>query len=396
MELIRDPEITAFREEIREFLRTKLPESLRHKVAEGGYLGRAETTRWQRILFDRGWSAPGWPEAYGGRGWSLTKQYAFEQEFALANAPRGVPFGIDMVGPLLIEYGTDEQRARYLPRILTGEEWWCQGFSEPGSGSDLASLSCRAVRQGDHYVINGTKLWQTLATDADMMFGLFRTDSTGKKQQGITVLLVDMHSKGLTLRQITLIDGGQEVAQCFFDEVRVPVANRIGAENEGWGCAKFLLGIERLGIAEVARSRAMLDRYEVIVATPDAAGRRLLDDPEVANRLAEIEIDLIALEATEYRMLFDPARGGEVGAEASTLKLVGTQVQQLISEATMEAPGYFAQAAAAGIGGDNARRIGPAFAEPATRNYFNLRQISIYGGSNEIQKNIVAKAVLGL
>ncbi|MGH6720060.1 MAG: acyl-CoA dehydrogenase family protein, partial [Alphaproteobacteria bacterium] len=314
----------------------------------------------------------------------------------LAYAPRPVIFGGEMVGPLLLEFGTEAQKARYLPRILTGEEWWCQGFSEPGSGSDLASLTCRAVRDADHYVINGTKLWQTAATEADMMFGLFRTESSGKKQHGITVLLVDMRAKGLSLRPITLIDGSQEVAQCFFDDVVVPVANRVGAENEGWGCAKYLLGIERLGIAEVARSRAMLARYVSIIESPDASGRRLIDDPDVATRLAEIEVELLALEATEYRMLFDPARGGEVGAEASTLKLVGTQVQQRISEATMEAAGYFAQAAAAGQGGDNARRVGPAFAEPAARNYFSLRKISIYGGSNEIQKNIVAKAVLGL
>jgi hypothetical protein len=396
MELMDDPATNAFRLEIQAFLRAKLPESVRKAVAEGGYLGREEHTRWHRTLHEKGWVAPAWPVEHGGCGWSLEKQYVFEQEFALANAPRAVIFGVDMVGPLLIEYGTPEQQKRYLPKILTGEEWWCQGFSEPGSGSDLASLACRAKREGDRYVINGTKIWQTLATEADMMFGLFRTDSTGKKQDGITVLLVDMKSKGLTLRPITLIDGSQEVAQCFFDDVRVPAADRVGEENKGWSCAKYLLGIERLGIAEVARSRAMFARLKSIVETPDLDGRRQIDDPEIATRMTEIEIDLMALEATEYRMLFDPARGGEVGAEASTLKLVGTQVQQRISEATMEAGGYYAQASAAGWEGDNAQRIGPAFAELASRNYFNLRKISIYGGSNEIQKNIVAKAVLGL
>lgn len=396
MELIDDPEIAAFRAEIRAFLRANLTEDLRRKVMEGGYLTREAHTRWHKVLQRKGWVAPAWPAEHGGCGWPLVKQYVFEQEFALAYAPRSVIFGVDMVGPLLIEYGDDAQKARYLPRILSGDEWWCQGFSEPGSGSDLASLSCKAVRDGNYYVINGTKLWQTAATEADMMFGLFRTDSSGRKQQGITVLLVDMKSKGLSLRPITLLDGGQEVAQCFFDDVRVPMANRVGEENQGWSCAKYLLSIERLGIAEVARSNAMLNRLKAIVETPDAHGRRLSDDPDVAATIAEIEIDLMALEATEFRMLFDPAAGGDMGAEASTLKLVGTQVQQRISEATMAAAGPYAQAMASGLDGDNAARIGPDFAEPATRNYFNLRKISIYGGSNEIQKNIVAKAVLGL
>jgi len=396
MDLVNDPALDAFRAEIRAFLRANLTDDIRRKVMEGGYLSREAHTRWHKVLQKQGWIAPAWPVEHGGCGWPLAKQYVFEQEFALAYAPRAVIFGVEMVGPLLIEYGSAAQKARYLPGILSGDEWWCQGFSEPGSGSDLASLACMAVRDGDHYMINGTKLWQTAATEADMMFGLFRTDSSGRKQQGITVLLVPMKSKGLSLRPITLLDGGQEVAQCFFDDVRVPVANRVGEENQGWGCAKFLLSIERLGIAEVARSSAMLNRLKGIVEQPDAHGRRLADDPEVANEIAEIEIDLMALEATEYCMLFDPAAGADLGAEASTLKLMGTQVQQRISAATMAAAGPYAQAMASGLDGDNASRIGPDFAEPATRGYFNLRKISIYGGSNEIQKNIVAKAVLGL
>jgi alkylation response protein AidB-like acyl-CoA dehydrogenase len=245
-------------------------------------------------------------------------------------------------------------------------------------------------------VLNGTKLWQTIAMDADMMFGLFRTDSSGRKQEGITVLLVDMRSPGLTLRPITLIDGSVEVAQCFFDDVRVPVANRVGEENKGWGCAKYLLSIERLGIAEVARSKALLRRLKRMAAEATDGDRPLAEDPTVARRIADIEIDLMALEATEVRFLFNPAQGGELGPEASILKLVGTQVEQRIAEAMMELSGYYAQPAARGPDGSNEPPVGPAFAEAATRLYFNLRKISIYGGSNEIQRNIVAKAVLGL
>ncbi|MSP82957.1 MAG: pimeloyl-CoA dehydrogenase large subunit [Alphaproteobacteria bacterium] len=396
MQLIQDPSVEEFRKDVRDFLTATLPDDIRQRSVDAMYVGRAMQTRWHKILLAHGWGAPSWPKEHGGTGWSLAQQYVFDHELADADAPRGLPFGIDMVGPLLFAYGTEAQRKRYLPGILSGDEWWCQGFSEPGSGSDLASLQCKAKRDGDAYVLNGTKLWQTLAMDADMMFGLFRTDGSGKKQEGITVLLVDMHSPGLTLRPITLIDGSVEVAQCFFDDVRVPAGNRVGEENKGWGCAKYLLGIERLGIAEVARSKALLRRLKRLVASQTDGGAPVLADPYVARRIADIEVDLMALEATEYRFLFDPAHGGELGPEASILKLVGTQVEQRIAEAMMEAFGPYAQPAAGGPEGTNEPPVGHPFAEPATRLYFNMRKISIYGGSNEIQRNIVSKAVLGL
>jgi alkylation response protein AidB-like acyl-CoA dehydrogenase len=394
LDLFDNPSLAAFRAEVRAFIEANLPADLRKAVETGADIGPAGIARWQAILCKKGWGAPSWPKEHGGTGWSLAEQYIFNQEIAAAYAPGGVPFNIDMVGPLIIHHGNDDQKRRFLPKTLTGEIRWCQGFSEPNSGSDLASLQCRAVRDGDHYVINGTKLWQTLAMDADKMFGLFRTDSSGRKQEGITVLLVDMKAKGLSLRPIKLMDGSVEVAQCFFDDVRVPVADRVGEEGKGWSLAKFVLGLERLGIAEVARSKAMFARLKRI-AVEERDGHRLIDENAFAELLVRLEADLLALDVTEFRFLFDPDKGGELGAEASILKLCGTVVQQRIAEATMEAAGYFALPAA-GEDGANAPAIGPDFARGASEAYLNLRKISIYGGSNEIQRNIVSKAVLGL
>jgi hypothetical protein len=397
MNLLSNRELDDFRREVREFFAANLSDELRGLVQQGMYVDRAMHTRWHKVLHKKGWAAPGWPTQYGGCGWPLEKQYIFDQELAAADAPRMIMFSFDMVGPMFIEFGTEAQRQRYLPQIITGDQWWCQGFSEPGAGSDLASLQCRARREGDHYVINGTKIWTTLGLECDMMFGLFRTDSSGKKQDGITVLVLPTNSPGFTRQPIKLIDGTVEVCQCFFDDVKVPLENRIGEEHKGWPIAKFLLGLERLGIAEVARSKSMLARLKSIARTETAgADGTLIADPVFASKIAEVETDLDTLEITEFRFLFDPEKKGELGPEASILKLCGTVAQQRVNELIMDAAGYYAMPLDDPSHRGNFGPIGPAYAATAAQMYFNLRKISIYGGSNEIQRNIVSKAVLRL
>ena len=385
----------AFRHEIRAFFRENLPEEIRRTMMTGLPIGRELADRWHKVLLAKGWAAPTWPNEHGGTGWSLKRQYIFEQERVAAWAPGPLIFNIDMVGPLFIRYGTPAQNARFLPRVLSGEDHWCQGFSEPGSGSDLASLKCRAVRKGDRYVINGSKIWQTAVYESDMMFGLFRTDSSGRKQQGISVLVLPLASKGLSLRPILLLDGIERVAQCTFEDVEVPAENLIGEENQGWSIAKYLLTLERLGIAEVGASRACLGRLKALAGAEIRGNEPLLLDPTLLKEIAEVEADLDALEATEYRFLFDPQSNGELGPESSILKIQGTLIRQRLTELTMRVAGPFAQETGTDLPSsapDEAR----SFAAWATRHYFNFRKISIYGGSNEIQRNIVAKAVLGL
>ena len=395
MEVFDTADDRAFRKEVRAFFAANLSENLRRAMLTGLPLDRELSDRWHNILLAKGWAAPNWPKEYGGAGWSLKQMYIFDQERAAAWAPLPVIFNIDMVGPLFIRYGTPEQNARFLPRVLSAEDHWCQGFSEPGAGSDLASLKCRAVRKGDRYVINGAKLWQTAVYDADMMFGLFRTDTSGKKQQGISVLVLPMDSKGLSLREVILLDGMERVAQCTFEYVEVPAENLIGEENQGWGIAKYLLTLERLGIAEVAASRACLVRLKALANAETRGNEPLFLDSTLMAEIAAVEADLDALEATEYRFLFDPQSNGELGPESSILKIQGTLIRQRLTELTMVVAGPFAQTTAMELPTsepDAAR----SFAPWATRHYLNFRKISIYGGSNEIQRNIVAKAVLGL
>jgi alkylation response protein AidB-like acyl-CoA dehydrogenase len=395
MEAFDTAEDRAFREEVRVFFDENLSDDIRRAQLTGLPAGRAISDRWHKVLLAKGWAAPNWPKEHGGTGWSLKQQYIFDQERAAAWAPLPVVFNIDMVGPLFIRYGTPEQNARFLPRVLSAEDHWCQGFSEPGSGSDLASLKCRAVRQGDRYVINGAKLWQTAVYDSDMMFGLFRTDSSGKKQQGISVLVLPVNSKGLSLRPVVLLDGMERVAQCTFEDVEVPAENLIGPEGQGWGIAKYLLTLERLGIAEVAASRACLTRLKALANAETRGNEPLFLEPTMLNEIAALEADLDAVEATEYRFLFDPQSNGELGPESSILKIHGTLIRQRLTELTMWVAGPFAQETGMDLPSrapDDAR----SFAAWATRHYFNFRKISIYGGSNEIQRNIVAKAVLGL
>lgn len=386
---LKTPELLAFRQEVRDFLRANLPDDIRAQVASDRMeMSRGDIRRWQGILHKRGWGSPGWPVEDGGAGWSFEQHYLFERELALNDAPRGPTFGIHLIGPTLLAYATPEQKRRFLPGIVSGQTLWCQGFSEPGAGSDLAALQCKAVREGDHYVIDGSKLWTTEAHFADWMFGLFRSDSSGKKQQGITFLLLDMRTPGITVHPVLTFEGGHEVNQVFLDNVRVPVEQRLGDEHQGWGIAKYLLGLERFGIAEVSRSLAMLGRLKRLAAEPGADGQRPIDDPLLAAEIARLEIELRAVELTELRFLFagDEAQNA---ALASILKVRGTEVQQGILELALQLRGRAAHVAPSG-------NAGPTPETASALAYYNFRKVSIYGGSTEVQKNIVAKAVLGL
>lgn len=399
MKLALSQENRDFIEEVRAFVDEALTPEIRKRSRAGRTLDKDTQIRWQKLLHERGWIAPNWPKEYGGTGWSPIKRYLFDREIAAAGAPRVIPFGIDMVGPVIIAFGSEEQKRRYLPRILSSDDWWCQGFSEPGAGSDLASLKTRAVRDGDHYVINGSKIWTTLAQHADMMFCLARTSIEDRKQRGISFILIDMQTPGITVSPIQLIDGGFEVNQVFFEDVRVPVENLVGEEGRGWDYAKFLLGHERTGIAGIGRSLHQFSRLKAMMEEEvDDDGRPLIDNPRFADRLARLEIELKALDATVLRMLSREEAGGAPGPESSILKIKGTEIQQTITELMLDAVGpygapYLPEADEPGWNGEP---VGPAYAVDAAPYYFNWRKVTIYGGSNEIQKNIIAKAILGL
>ena len=400
MELKFAPELDSFREEVRRFVEEKIPSELKERTRHEEFeLTNEEQKEYVRLLNEQGgWSCPPWPTERGGPGWSHEQQYVFERELALNDAPRVPLFGSNMLGAAVLEFGTEAQKSYFLPKIVSGEIIWCQGYSEPGAGSDLASLQCRAVREGDDYVINGSKLWTSDGHNADWMFGLFRTDSSGKKQFGITVLLLPMNTPGLELKSIGTFDGGAETNATFFDNVRVPVANRLGEENQGWTVAKHILGNERFGTAEVSRSAASLARLKILASSQTNGRETLINDETFAQSMAEAEIALTTLEATEHNFLFGSGGPDAMGPEASMLKIQGTIVQQRILELTMEAIGYY------GLpdvpeqldSGNNQEQVGPEAAGYASRTYFNMRKTSIYSGSNEIQKNIIAKAVLGL
>jgi len=386
----------AFRDEVRAYLQTALPADLRDKVARQVRLDRDDYVRWHRILAARGWVAPGWPPEYGGPGWTPVQRHLFEEECARAGTPPVLPFGVNMVGPVLMAFGSAEQKAHYLPRILSCDDWWCQGYSEPGAGSDLASLKTSAVRDGDHYVLDGQKTWTTFAQHADMMFCLVRTDPAARKQEGISFLLVDMRTPGITVRPIRMLDEEYEVNEVFFDGVRVPAANLVGQENRGWTYAKYLLGHERTGIAAVGRSKHELARLKALAAREQVDGRPPLAAPLFAAKVADVEIELLALEVTVLRVLAD-ARAAP-GPEASLLKVRGTEIQQRIDELLVEAagpqalpfdPAWLAGATPHSVADDDV-------AAPLLARYFNGRKTSIYGGSNEIQRNIIAQMILGL
>jgi alkylation response protein AidB-like acyl-CoA dehydrogenase len=390
----------AFRQEVRDFLGEHLQKRVSDKVLNGYELGREDTLNWQRCLFARGWGAPSWPVNFGGTGWSAVQQYIFEEESALAGAPRLMPFGLKMVAPVIMAFGTAAQQQRFLPPIISGAEWWCQGYSEPGAGSDLASLKTRAVRDGDSYVVNGQKTWNTLGQYADWIFCLVRTDTQGKPQSGITFLLIDMKSPGIGVRPIMLLDGGHEVNEIWFEDVRVPVENRIGEENRGWTYAKFLLGHERTGLAGIGSAKRELARLKHIASQEQSRGKSLLEDPVFAARVAQVEVDLMALEITNLRAL--SAKSSAAGPEASILKIKGTEIQQSISELMMHAVGPYAlpfrrEASDPEWQPDAAREpAGARYAATLAGAYLNQRKLSIFGGTNEIQKNIISKMIVDL
>ena len=398
MDLSFTTEEQAFREEVRAFLERSLTPEQRRSVLEGLHVPAAATTEWQRTLHRQGWGAPNWPTEFGGTGWDPVRQFIFEEECAAAGAPRLLPFGLKMVGPVIMRFGNDAQRRRFLPRILSGEDWWCQGYSEPEAGSDLASLRTRAERRGDHYLVNGQKTWITLAQHADWIFCLVRTDPAAKPQAGISFLLIDMKTPGVTVRPIIMLDGGHEVNEVWFEDVKVPLENLVGEENKGWTYAKFLLGHERTNIAGVGGSKRELARLKRIAASEQKHGRPLLDDPHFAARLAQVEIELMALEITNLRVISAEAEKRAPGPEASLLKIKGTEIQQALTELMVQAVGPYAlpfrlEALDEGFAGP---AVGPEYAAPLAATYLNMRKTSIYGGSNEIQRNIITQLILGL
>ena len=395
MDMRFSPDELAFRDEVREFIANNYPQQLRG--ARRGEMTKDEILAWHRILYKKGWVAPHWPVEYGGCGWSITQRYIWNEESARAETTPLLPFGLAMVGPVIYTFGNEEQKKRFLPGILSGDDWWCQGYSEPGSGSDLASLRTKAVREGDHYIVNGSKTWTTLAQHADWMFCLVRTDPAAKQQEGISFLLIDMKTPGITVRPIVTMDGSHEVNEVFLEDVKVPAENLIGEENKGWTYAKFLLGNERSGIAGVARSKKAIEHLKKIATAELVDGTPLMKTDEFSRKVAEVEIDLSALEVTELRTLAAESKGRGPGPEASILKIKGTEIQQRITELAVEAVGNYAlvQAPRLEVTG-NEFVPGPEGSQGVAQDYFNMRKTSIYGGSNEIQHNIIAKMVLGL
>ncbi|WP_136657406.1 acyl-CoA dehydrogenase family protein [Nitratireductor sp. XY-223] len=398
MDLNYTDEELAFREEVRAFLDAELPASISAKVKTGKRLTKEDMENWHAILNRRGWLAESWPVEYGGTGWNAVERQIFEDESFAAGAPRTVPFGLKMLAPVLMKYGSEEQKNHYLPRILDGSDWWCQGYSEPGAGSDLASLKMRAVRDGDHYVINGQKTWTTLGQHANMIFCLVRTSTEGKPQEGISFILVDMDTPGVTVRPIILLEGTHEVNEVFFDDVRVPVANLVGEENKGWTYAKYLLTHERTNIANVGANKVSLDHLKYIGRKQKVRGRPLIEDPLFAARLAQIEMELDAMATTNLRLLSSPDSVANAGPMSSMLKIKGTEIRQALNDLTRRALGPYAMpfVSEALDAGYNEEPIGPDYAAPVTQEYFNNRKITIYGGSNEIQRGIITKMMMGL
>ncbi|MBK0327383.1 acyl-CoA dehydrogenase family protein [Rhodobacteraceae bacterium F11138] len=395
MDLSYSPEEIAFRDEVRAFLAEKLPREVVDKIRMGQELGKEGQERWHAILNEQGWLAPNWPREYGGCEWNAVQRHIFEEECAFANAPRIVPFGLSMLAPVLMKFGSKEQCDHYLPRILDGTDWWCQGYSEPGAGSDLASLKTRAVREGDHYIVNGQKTWTTLGQYADWIFCLVRTDPDVKQQEGISFLLIDMNTPGVEVRPIILLDGTHEVNEVWFTDVKVPVENLVGEENKGWTYAKYLLTHERTNIAGVGFSQAGLDTVKRMARAEMSGGRPLIENPHFAARIAQVEIDLMAMATTNLRIISKAAVGQAPGVEASMLKVKGTIIRQEINDLARRAAGPYAMPFASETAEGDNDPIGPDYAGPVAAQYFNYRKLSIFGGSNEIQRGIIAKVKMG-
>ncbi|MEW6687479.1 MAG: acyl-CoA dehydrogenase family protein [Pseudomonadota bacterium] len=395
MDLNYSQEELAFRDEVRGWLNANLPRHLRDKVANYEELGREDLLGWHRILAKKGWVAPAWPKEWGGTGWNVVQRYIFEEELGYAGTPPLIPFGLAMCGPVLLRFGTEAQKKRFLPRIYNGDDFWCQGYSEPGSGSDLASLKTKAERKGDHYVVNGQKIWTTLGHFADWIFCLVRTDSNlAKKQEGISFLLIDMKTPGITVRPLVLMDGGHEVNEVFFDDVEVPLENLVFEEGKGWTVAKYLLGHERMNTGRIGASKRELAKLKEFAARQAGDdGRPLTEDPRYRDKLTRLEVELMALEITNLRFLDQMRRSGQPpGADVSMLKVKGTEIQQGLTELAMQAVGPLAQPRKPVDGGMEFDRFTAGLAP----RYCNFRKTTIYAGSNEIQRNIIAKMTLGL
>ena len=380
-----------FRQEVKDYLENKYPKHVKEKQNNGEQLTKQDMIDYHKSLYEQGWAGYNWPVEYGGTGWSPTQIYIFQEELGYANTPTILPFGLNMVGPVIYTFGNEEQKKKFLPDILEFNTWWCQGYSEPGSGSDLASLKTKAVREGDYYIVNGSKTWTTLAQNADWIFCLVRTETTQKKQEGISFLLIDMKTEGIEVKPIITIDGDHEVNSVFFTDVKVPAENLIGEEGKGWTYAKFLLAHERFGIAGVPNQKYSLKLLKE--RTKDFA------DDDLKKKIADYEIELSALEFTELRTLAALANGGHPGAESSIIKIKGTELQQRLTEMYVEAAGQYIlpYEGPEGFNSNNTPASNVSdFSSQAVSRYLNFRKTSIYGGSNEIQKNIIAKAILGV
>ena len=401
MDLSFSPEENQFREEVRQFFRREVPAAIRQKVAEGRHLDKAEMVAAHKVLHRKGYAVPHWPKQWGGADWTPVQHYIYTEELQFNCVPPPLAFNVSMCGPVIIAFGTEEQKRRFLPRMAALDDWWCQGFSEPGAGSDLASLKTTAVRQGDHYVVNGQKTWTTLAQHADWIFCLVRTDPQARKQEGISFLLIDMKTPGITVRPIVTIDGGREVNEVFLDEVRVPAENLVGEENKGWDYAKYLLGRERTGIARVGFSKERIRRIKELAATERAGDQPLIEDERFREKLAAVEVELKALEMTQLRVVAAERNRADNKPDpaSSILKIKGSEIQQATTELLLEIVGPYAMPYQPEHDEDerwNEPPVGPEWAGPIAPTYFNTRKVSIYGGTNEIQKNIIAKAILGL
>ena len=392
MDLNFTPQEQAFRAEIRAWVANNLPKDISHKVHNALRLSRDDLQRWARILGKQGWHGWAWPKQFGGPGWNAIQRHLFEEECALAGAPRVVPFGPVMVAPVIMAFGSPEQQKRHLPGIMSGEVWWSQGYSEPGSGSDLASLKTRAERKGDKYIVNGPKTWTTLGQYGDWIFCLVRTSSEGKPQTGISFLLIDMKSPGITVRPIITLDGEHEVNEVWFDNVEVPAENLVGEENKGWTYAKYLLAHERTNIADVNRAKRELERLKRI-----ARAEGVYDDQRFRDQIALLEVDIVALEMMVLRVLSAEQGGKQSLDVAGLLKIRGSEIQQRYSELMMLAAGPAAVPLRADLvaAGWQPDQSAGEFVAPLAGTYFNMRKTTIYGGSNEVQRNIVAQTVLG-
>jgi pimeloyl-CoA dehydrogenase large subunit len=399
MDLSFTPEELAFRDEARRFFRTEIPEAIRKKIAEGRHTTKDDLITVQRIMNARGWAVPHWPREWGGQGWTPVQLYFYQDEMQQASVPAPLPFNVNMLGPVIAQFGSEAQKREFLPKLANLDVWFCQGFSEPGAGSDLASLRTSAKRENGHYVVNGQKTWTTLAQYSDWIFCLVRTDPAAKKQEGISMLLIDMKTPGVTVRPIQTFDGGREVNEVFLDDVKVPLENLVGEENKGWDYAKFLLGNERTGIARVGTSKERIRRIKQLAAMERVGDRPVIENPRFREKLAAVEVELKALEMTQLRVVANERRRakGKPDPASSILKIKGSEIQQATTELLMDVVGPYAMPyQPEQEEGWNEPPIGPEFAPTAAPTYFNWRKISIYGGSNEIQRNIIAKAILGL